>query len=133
MNDTVESENSNTGVKIMKEVQEDPSKSIEALIQKAVDYGKTSLDLIKLKTLDKSSDFASSLIPRMFVLVISASFLLFVNLGLALWLGELMGNIYYGFFLIASFYGILGLLVHFVLYKWIKRRLRDYLIKHALN
>ena len=58
---------------------EDNAKLIESLIEKATDYGKTTFELAKLKALDKTSDIASSFIPHSAVIILIASFLLFLN------------------------------------------------------
>jgi len=112
---------------------EENAKLIESLLEKAADYGKTTLDLIKLKAIDKSTDAASTFIPQTFVFVFIAIFLIFLNLGLAFWLGEILGNIYFGFFVVAGFYGIVGIVLHFFLHKWIKKIICNYLIKNMLK
>ncbi|NEW83183.1 MAG: hypothetical protein GZ094_12560 [Mariniphaga sp.] len=106
---------------------------IESLIERTTEYGKTSFELIKLKTLDKASDVVSSFIPNSIVAVFYLSFLLFCNLGLALWLGEILGTIYYGFFLLAVFYGVTGIFIHLFMHKWIKRIVGDNFIKQVLK
>jgi len=112
---------------------EDNTKSIESLLEKVADYGKTTYDLARLKTLDKTSDVASSLIPHSIVFVLFASFMLFANFGLAFWLGEILGNNYYGFFVVAAFYVILGLILHFFFHKRIKNLVWNYIIKQVLK
>lgn len=112
---------------------DDNAKLIETLLEKAVDYGKTSLELAKLKTLEKTSDVASSWGPHSIVLFLIASFLLFLNLGLAFWLGEILGEIYFGFFAVAGFYAIVGIILHSFIHKWLKRKLRNFIIKEALK
>jgi fatty acid desaturase len=112
---------------------EDNAKSIGSLLEKATDYGKTSFEVVKLKTLEKTSEVASSLIPHSFVLVLIASFLVFLNLGIAFWLGEILGKIYFGFFIVTAFYGVSGIVVHFFMHKWLKRIIRDYIIKLVLK
>ncbi|MDD2549710.1 MAG: hypothetical protein PHD00_06405 [Bacteroidales bacterium] len=107
--------------------------SIESLKKNATDYGKTSLNLIKLKAINKTSDVISSLIPRLIVLLILTIFLLFLSLGVALYLGEILENIIYGFFVVAAFYGIIGLIVHLFMHNRIKRGIFDYIIKLALK
>ena len=54
---------------------EDFAKLVEPLLQSAVDYGKTSYELVKLKTIDKTSDIVSSSIPHSMVSVMSVAFL----------------------------------------------------------
>jgi fatty acid desaturase len=112
---------------------EDSTKQIEALFERAVDFSKTSYELAKLKTLDKTADVASSLIPHSIVFILFASFLLFANFGLALWLGVILGNMYYGFFVVAVFYMVTGIVFHFFFHKRIKTRIWNYIIKQVLK
>ena len=112
---------------------EDFVDSVESLLESAADYGKTSYDLVKLKTIDKTSDVVSSFIPHAVVFLIVMSFLLFFNFGVALWLGEIFGNTFYGFFIVAAFYGIIGLVMHFFMHDRIKKKISDYIIKQALK
>ena len=117
----------------MAEAMEDIVDSIETLLESATDYGKTSYDLVKLKTINRTSDVVSSLIPHAIVFLILMSFLLFLNLGVAYYLGGIFGNIFYGFLVVAAFYGIIGLAVHLFMHDCMKRRISDYVIKKALN
>lgn len=112
---------------------EDHTNLIEALIESATDYGKASFELAKLRVLDKTSEVISSLLSNVVVLIIILSFLLFLNLGLAIWIGQILGEIYYGFFVVAAFYGITGILVHFFLHKRLKRLFGDNFIKQVLK
>jgi hypothetical protein len=112
---------------------EDKSKSIESLLERAVDYGKTSYEIVKLKTLDKTSDIVSTIIPHSIVFVLFASFLLFINFGLAIWLGEVLGKTYFGFLVVAAFYLITGLIVHFFFHKRIKNLVWNYIVKQMLK
>jgi hypothetical protein len=108
---------------------EDNTKLFETLFERAADYGKASFELAKLKTLEKTSNVVSSFMPRSVAVILFASFLLFVNLGLAFWLGEILGNTFLGFFVVAGFYGIISLIVYFFIHKWLKRLFFDYFIK----
>lgn len=117
----------------MPETIENIAGSIESLLESAADYGRTSYDLVKFKTIYKTSDVVSSLIPHAIVFLILMSFLLFLNLGVAFYLGEIFGNIFYGFFVVALFYGIIGLAVHFLMHDRIKTKISNYIIKQALK
>jgi len=112
---------------------EDNKKLLELLLEKATEYGKTSYELVKLKSVDKASDVVSSFIPHTVVFVLIASFLLFFNLGLAFWLGEILGKIFYGFFIVAGFYVLAGLIVHLFMHERLKKALYNYLIKQLLK
>lgn len=108
---------------------EESAKRIESLYEKAVDYGVTSFELIKLKALDKTSDVASSLLPNAIVLLVFATFLLLLNFGLALWIGEMLGKVFLGFFIVAGFYGVVALVLHFLMHKQLKKHFQDYIVK----
>jgi len=112
---------------------EDNGKLLESLLEKASEYGKTSLELAKLKALDKTTDVVSSLIPHSVVILLIASFMLFLNLGLALWLGDILGKAFYGFFVVAAFYVLAGIFIHFFMHNWIKRLVGNSFIRHILK
>lgn len=108
-------------------------KPIETLLEQTIEYAETSLKLVKLKTLDKTSEAVSSFIPHLVVLFLIIGLLLFLSLGIAIWLGEMMGNNSYGFFVVAAFYGILGFVVHFFMHDMLKKKICDYIIKQVLK
>ena len=112
---------------------EDNTKLLESLLEKATDFGKTSFELVKLKTLDKSTDIVSSLVPNSIVFVLIVTFMLFLNLGIALWLGDILGKIFYGFFVVAAFYIFAGTVIHLFMHKWIKKLVGNYFIKLMLK
>ena len=112
---------------------EDNAKLIESLLERVAEYGKTTYELVKLKALDKTSDVVSSFIPHSVVFVLIALFMLFVNLGLSFWLGEILGKTFYGFFVVASFYGLIGIVIHFFMHKWLKKLVFNYIVKHMLK
>lgn len=108
---------------------EDTSNSLESLLERAADYGATSFELVKLKALDKTTDSASSFLSHTLVVSILGSIILFINLGAALWIGELLGKIYFGFLIVAAFYVVVAFIAHVILQKWIKRMFYNYIIK----
>lgn len=112
---------------------EDNTNIFESLFESAVDYTKTGYELVKLKAVDKTSDVVSSLISHYLVVIIVGSLGLFVSLGLAFWLGEILGKVYFGFFAVAVLYAILGLVIHFLLHQAFKKFIADYIIKKMLK
>ena len=106
---------------------------IETLLGRAVDYGKTNVELLKLKAVDKTSEVISSMVTHSVTIWIVVSFWFFVNLGLALWLSELLDNIYYGFFVVAAFYGFVGLIFLLFICKTFKKMVCDQTIKLLLK
>jgi hypothetical protein len=112
---------------------EENTRLLESLLERASEYGQTTIELVKLKTLDKTSDVVSSVVPHSVAVILLASFMLFLNLGLALWLGDILGKTYYGFFTVAGFYAVTGLVIHFLLHKWIKKLVGNWFIKTVLK
>ncbi|MDP4277488.1 MAG: phage holin family protein [Bacteroidota bacterium] len=112
---------------------EDYGKLIESLLERISDYLKTNIELTRLKLADKASDVLSSLISQTVVFVFVALFLLFSNIGLALWLGKLLGSAFFGFFVVAAFYGMLGLVIRLFCYQWMKRKVSDFFIKQLFK
>jgi hypothetical protein len=112
---------------------ESNTEMIESLFEKTVDYGKTSFQLLKLKTLSKTSDITSTYLSRLVVLIFAFSFMLFMSLGLAIWIGEILGKSFYGFFVVGAFFGLIGIIIHFFLYKWLKKILDDHIIQQVLK
>jgi hypothetical protein len=108
---------------------EDIKNSLDSLFDSAQEYGKTSLELLKLQALDKTSDVVSSFVSRAFAIFIFFIFVLIASIGIAVWLGEIMGKYSYGFFIVAGFYGITGIILFFFLHKKIKAAINNSIIK----
>ena len=94
--------------------------NIELLLDKGSDYLSTRIDLYKLKVVDTSSDVLSAVISKGIVFTVFAVFFLIANIGIALLLGELLGKLYYGFFIVAGFYLIMLKFPFLQLPKWQK-------------
>ncbi len=107
--------------------------TIDSLFQKAGEYVDTRVDLLKLKAIDKSSDVASSLLSRLAIIMIVLFFAILLNIGIALVLGEMLGKTYYGFFIMAGFYGITGLVFYSFRNKWLKAPISNLMIKKLLS
>jgi ABC-type uncharacterized transport system fused permease/ATPase subunit len=112
---------------------EDNKKLLESLVERATDYGKTSFELVKLQAVDKTSEVVSSVVPHTVVIILFSSFMLFLNLGLALWLGDMLGKIFYGFFIVSAFYVITGIVIHLLMHKTLKKIIRNYVIQQLLK
>jgi len=106
---------------------------IESLLKKTVAYAKTTYEISRLKSLETGTRVVTSLISRLIVIVIIIFFAFILNIGIALWLGELLGKPYYGFFIVAAFYLVAGIVLHFFLHRWIKKPLTDLLITQAFQ
>ena len=112
---------------------EDNTRLIESLLERAAEYGKTSYELVRLKVVDKTSNGISTFIPNTLTLLIFSTVILFLNLGMALWLSKIFGELFYGFLLVAAIYVLIAFVYYFFMRKWFKRRLYDYFIRQLLK
>lgn len=105
---------------------------IEPLIEKAEQYGKTSFELVKIKSINKTSDVLTNLIFRLLSVAIFSLFLLVSTVALALFLGKLLGENYYGFLVISSFYAFLYFVL-FLLKPMIKKQVKQSIVAQIYN
>lgn len=112
---------------------EENSTILEPLVKRLEAYGKTSFELNKLKVIGGSSNVISTLFSKGIYGLILFMLMVNLNIGAALWLGELIGNTYHGFFSVAGFYGIVWGVLYFFFRKGIKRRMRNKIISEILD
>jgi hypothetical protein len=80
---------------------------IEPFIKRAEQYGKLRYELIKLKTIYTVSKVVSVVVSKAIFILILMTTTIILTVGVALWLGDILGKSYYGFFCVAGVYGIL--------------------------
>lgn len=112
---------------------DDKTTPIEALFDKAEAYSKTTLELMKLQVIDKSAEAVSAFIEKSVILLAFVFFALMLSTGLALWLGELLGKNYYGFFAVAGVYAVLILLLFVFRQQWIQFPVSNAIISQMLK
>jgi hypothetical protein len=106
---------------------------IDPLIEKIEDYGKASFELYKLKTISKTAEVVSTFVSRGAVVIVLSMFLVFASIGLALWLGNILGEPYLGFLCVATFYIVLGGVLYFFLHNFIKRKISNSIISEVFS
>lgn len=107
----------------------DNTTPIATLFEKAEDFGKTTLNLLKLNAIDKSADVISSLISRLSVIIIVVLSVLFISTGVSIWIGKLVGAIFYGFLIVGGFYAFIAILLHLFFHGWLKNCVSNSIIK----
>lgn len=107
--------------------------NIEMLFEKAQDYTKSSIELLKLNAIDKTADITASLIFRLAFGLIVAMLLLFINIGISLYIGKLMGENYLGFLIVSVFYLILAIILFIFRNQLIKVPITNLVIKKLLE
>ncbi|HVG41120.1 MAG TPA: hypothetical protein VM888_05865 [Chitinophagaceae bacterium] len=112
---------------------ETPSKNIEHLYSNAGEYVKDKAELWKLKLVDKSTSAVSSIIDKVILAIIGLIIFVLLTIGLALLIGYWLGHSFWGFFVLAALYGIVGFVIHSSRDKLIKTPLLNSIIHHFLN
>lgn len=113
-------------------IMESKTNLIEPLLERIQEYGQTSLALLKLQAIEKTAQVSSSLFSRSLLIVFLVLFSLTLNIGIALWLGDILGRNYFGFFLVASFYGLTAAVL-FIIHPWIRERVSHSVITQMRN
>ena len=106
---------------------------MELLIEKVEDYGKTTTELLRLQAIEKSAVLAAELSSRIIIGITVAMCLLMCSWGLALLIGNWLGMVYYGFFIMAAFYGLLGLVFYIFQRAIIKQPISNAIITNMLQ
>jgi hypothetical protein len=108
---------------------EDKDTVLETLFERAKDYAETRGDLFKLKAIKKTAEVGSSVISKIIIGFLFSTFLILLNIGIGFWLGELLNATYFGFFALAGFYGIVGIIVYANRKKILRSPIADSIIK----
>lgn len=90
------------------------------------------MEIIKLKTLDKTAAVTTSLITGSLLTVIVSFIVFTINIAIALWLGELLGKTYYGFLVIAACYALAGVIL-LLIHPFVKSRVSNAVIRQLLD
>lgn len=112
---------------------QDQTTLIEPLLERAEAYGKTSYALLKLKAIDKTADLGSTFISRGAAILFFMLFLLSTNIGISLWLGDVLGKSYYGFFCVAGLYAVVGVVLYFFTHSSLKNKIGNAIVSQMLQ
>ncbi len=83
----------------------------EELIESLKGYLNTNFTLIKLEATERSASIASVLIGSILIGIVGTFFILFISIGIGLYLSVQLGSTYSGFAIVAGFYFLLGLIL----------------------
>lgn len=112
---------------------ETPKLLIESLWESTEDYVKTTFELSKLKALETTIVVVTSMVTKASITIVISLFIFVFTIGIAFLLGDLLGKIYFGFFIVAAFYLIASIILYFFLNNWIKNVISNIIIDQALS
>ncbi len=108
---------------------EEEKKSGEKILDLAGDMVENYRNLITIKVVEHSSLAGAASILGIFLMVIAVFILLFAGIGFAWWLGEELGNMKAGFFIIGGIYTFIFLILILISKKMLLPSLRNMIIK----
>ena len=73
------------------------------------------------------------MVAQLALAIVVILFVLTANIGIALWIGEVLGKSYYGFFVVAGFYVLAGLIIYNSRHQWIKDPVSNAVISQMLK
>ncbi len=93
-------------------MKETIAENITMLVDDAGRYIEAKTELWKLKAVDKTTSIATALISKLLFILIGFIAVIALNTGIALLIGKWLGEAYYGFFIVAGFYLLLGVVLY---------------------
>ena len=106
---------------------------IETFYAKIENLVTTQQEIIKLKAYSKSADFATFLIMKTIMFVVVGISIIFLSIGISIWLGDILGNTYYGFFTMAGIYGLAAFIIKTILYLNVEFKIKNYFLFKILK
>src|SRR5215472_1312121 len=91
-------------------MQEEPT-DIDVLLSDTGDFIETKAMLWKLKTIESLADVSGELVSDLALIGLASFVVILISIGVALWIGYLLGKSYLGFFIVGGFYALVALIV----------------------
>jgi len=114
-------------------IMENNTSTIETLFERAEEYARTTVELVKLQAVDRAADVVSSLLSQIIVSIVIVLFAFLLNIGLSFWVGELLGKVYFGFLAVSGFYLIVAIILYAVKDKVLKTPICNFIIVRMLK
>lgn len=103
--------------------------TLETLLIRTEDYVKTSFELFKLNTLKEILKVVSAVVAKTTVLLLFFIFFFIASIAAAILIGDALGEMWYGFIIIAAFYGIIASIISIFLSNWFRDIVSNFIIK----
>ena len=104
--------------------------TLKELIDKAVQYVETNIELLKLKIINKGSSITSTFLTYIIIAVFIIMLIILFSIGTALWIGKLLGETYYGFFITGGFFLLMIIILFSLRNKWLKIPITNSLVQN---
>ncbi|HLY69739.1 MAG TPA: hypothetical protein VKR53_08415 [Puia sp.] len=106
---------------------------IKLLLQNFEEYIKNDIELLKLKSVDKSADIVSSVFASIVIIIAVIIFAFILSIGLSFYIGRIIGTPEFGFFIMSGVWAIICVFLYLSRKKWIKKPAQDVVVKKILD
>lgn len=103
--------------------------SAENLVHNVREYAETRLNYLILDAQEKIADTAGGIISGVVLAVMGLFLLFFLSIGAAWYIGEVTGKAFIGFFSVAGFYAVLGIILYAMRHSMFHKPVANSLIK----
>ena len=107
--------------------------SLRNIFEKIEEYILSRLLLLKLEVTDKASKLISIIVVSLVFASIAILFLFFISFAAALFMGDLLGNIKYGFAFVSLLYFLLLIFVFIFRKSIIQKPILDWTVKYLFK
>ena len=115
-------------------MEEEAEKSFAKRIYELVEqYARTSFEIYKLKAINMFAGVFAGIATGVILWLIFLMLLLFLSIGGAFYIGKSLGAYHHGFFIIAGFYLLLGILIYIFRVKCLKNVINNVIIKQIFK
>src|SRR6476660_4644360 len=83
----------------------------EKVIESAFNYAEIKMRLLTLKTADKTSRMATGFLTIIILILVFIFSMVFLSIGIALWISHALQNAWGGFFIVGAFYIVSGVIL----------------------
>jgi hypothetical protein len=112
----------------------DPSPEwLEDLMERTEAFVKSQLDVFRWQMTRHVTDVLSTLLAQIVRVVLGLMMIISFSCGVAIWIGDAMGGIHFGFLLMGAFYGLLILVFGRKGGRWIRRRIGNSILTEMLK
>lgn len=105
----------------------------DELLVKAEQYAESSVELAKLKSAKHIANTTGVLSTHLLVWVAIILAFLMLSIGVSIWLGELIGQYYWGFFIVAGFYLLVALVIKLFKSSLVEKPVQDCVIRNIFK
>lgn len=113
----------------MKETQ----RLLDELLAKGEQYAESSVELAQLKAAKHIANTSGVFFTHLFVWLTLVIAIFLLSIGASIWIGESLGEYYYGFLIVAGFYFFLALVIKLFKSDLIQRPVQNFVIRNLFN